>query len=436
MLPIFHWRGLSRHERKQRLKRATQTSRPVERVANIIAQVKARGDEALRQYSLEFDGVELSDFTVSKQWIAEAKISETAFSAIKSAIETITRFHKAAMPKPIQVKTSIGVSIERLYRPIETVGLYIPGGKNTPLVSSLLMQAIPALVAGCPTRVLCTPPNARCEIDPHLLVAARLCQIETIYPIGGAQAIAAMAYGTERVTKADKIFGPGNAYVTEAKAQVSIDPEGAAIDMPAGPSEVMIVADRHADPTYVAADLLAQAEHGVDSQVILLCETKAFADWVNQAMTEQIQPFKRASMMRQSLQHSTILLCESRAETVEIVNRYAPEHLILNCVDAADWVAEIRHAGTVFLGPYAAETMGDYVTGSNHVLPTGGYARTHSGLSTSDFLKSMSVQSIDQDGMKQLGLAAYDFAKLEGLDAHANAVKLRLQSLGAFNERS
>ena len=268
----------------------------------------------------------------------------------------------------------------------------------------------------------------------HLLVAARLCHIETIYSIGGAQAIAAMAYGTESVMKVDKIFGPGNACVTEAKTQVSIDPEGAAIDMPAGPSEVLIIADKHANPNYVAADLLAQAEHGADSQVILLCETEVFANLVNDAIAKQVQQLKRATIINQSLEHSTILLCSSRAEMVTIVNRYAPEHLIINCVDAADWVDEIVNAGTIFLGPYAAETMGDYVTGSNHVLPTNGYARNHSGLSTSDFLKAISVQSITKDGIKTLGKAAYTLAMMEGLDAHANAVKLRLQSLGGSNE--
>lgn len=434
MLPIFCWSNLSADEQKQRLKRAISQNASKQAVSSILANVKELGDKALVQYGQEFDGVDLSELTISKQCIAQAKVSATAFCAIKSAIETITLFHKAALPQTIQIETARGVSIERLYRPVNKVGLYIPGGNNTPLISSLLMQAIPALVAGCPTRVLCTPPNAQGEIDPHLLVAARLCQIETIYPIGGAQAIAAMAYGTESVIKVDKIFGPGNTYVTEAKVQVSIDPEGAAIDMPAGPSEVLIIADTHANPNYVAADLLAQAEHGVDSQVILLCETKAFADLVNNAIAEQILSLKRAAIMSLSLQHGSILLCSSRAEMVTIVNRYAPEHLIINCIDTADWVDDISNAGTIFLGPYAAETLGDYVTGSNHVLPTNGYARTHSGLSTNDFLKAISVQSITQDGIKTLGKAAYTLAMMEGLDAHAYAVKLRLQSLGASNE--
>lgn len=434
MLPIFSWPSLSSDEQKQRLKRVTPQNASKQTVATIIAKVKEQGDKALMQYSREFDGVDLSTLTVSEECIAKAEVSEAAISAIKSAIETITTFHKASLPQTIRIDTAKGVSIERLYRPVGKVGLYVPGGNNTPLISSLLMQAIPALVAGSPTRVLCTPPNISGVIDSHLLVAARLCHIETIYSIGGAQAIAAMAYGTESVIKVDKIFGPGNAYVTEAKTQVSIDPEGAAIDMPAGPSEVLIIADKHANPNYVAADLLAQAEHGADSQVILLCETEVFANLVNDAIAKQVQQLKRATIINQSLEHSTILLCSSRAEMVTIVNRYAPEHLIINCVDAADWVDEIVNAGTIFLGPYAAETMGDYVTGSNHVLPTNGYARNHSGLSTSDFLKAISVQSITKDGIKTLGKAAYTLAMMEGLDAHANAVKLRLQSLGGSNE--
>jgi len=431
MLPILSWSNLSVNEQKQRLKRVTLKNASKETVAKIIANVKEQGDKALMQYSREFDSVDLSELTISKKSIARTAISETALSAIKSAIETITMFHKATTPQTIRVDTVVGISIERLYRPVDKVGLYIPGGNNTPLISSLLMQAIPALVAGCPTRVLCTPPNARGEIDPHLLVAARLCNIDTIYPIGGAQAIAAMAYGTESVIKVDKIFGPGNSYVTEAKIQVSIDPEGAAIDMPAGPSEVLVIADKYANPNFVAADLLAQAEHGVDSQVILLCETMAFAELVNNAIAEQIQELKKAAIINQSLQHSSILVCSSRAEMVTIVNSYAPEHLIINCVDAADWVDDIVNAGTIFLGAYAAETMGDYVTGSNHVLPTNGYARTHNGLSTIDFLKAISVQSISQDGIKTLGKAAYTLAMMEGLDAHANAVMLRL---GESNE--
>lgn len=429
MLPILNWSSLSVHEQKQQLKRAVQQNPPVDPVAKIIANVKAQGDKALMQYSRKFDGVKLSRLSVSREKITKAEVSTSTLAAIQSAIETITLFHTAVMPKPIQVNTAKGIFIDCVYRPINTVGLYVPGGNNTPLISSVLMQAIPAMIAGCPQRVLCTPPNKKGEIDPALLVAARLCKIDTIYPIGGAQAIAAMAYGTASVMKVDKIFGPGNSWVTEAKTQVSIDPDGTAIDMPAGPSEVLVIADVQANPAFVAADLLAQTEHGVDSQVILLCESQAFAEGVNSAVTQQIQTLTRVNIINQSLQHSSIILCSSRAEMITIVNEYAPEHLIINCIDAADWVDAIINAGTIFLGPYAAESMGDYVTGSNHVLPTNGYARNHSGLSTCDFLKTINIQSISDTGVHQLGSAAEILAKIEGLDAHANAIRLRLNAL-------
>jgi len=425
MLPILNWQQLSLNERQLRLTRVSQQGASKQTVQAIIATVKDQGDQALIQYSRQFDGVDLPELSVPAEQIANAEVSPDALSAIKSAIETITTYHKTLMPKAMRINTVLGVCIDRVYRPINKVGLYVPGGNNTPLVSSLLMQAIPAKVAGCPERVLCTPPNARGEINPGLLVAARLCQIETIYPIGGAQAIAAMAYGTESVMKVDKIFGPGNAWVTEAKTQVSFDPAGAAIDIPAGPSEVLIIVDDQANPAFVAADLLAQAEHGTDSQVILLCESKAFAETVNCAIAQQIQTLTREKIINQSMQHSSIILCSSRAEMIAIVNDYAPEHLIINRIDAVDWVDAIDNAGTIFLGPFAAETMGDYVTGSNHVLPTNGYARNHSGLSTRDFLKSLSVQSITQEGIETLGDAAYTLAMMEGLDAHANAVKIR-----------
>ena len=425
MLSIFNWQQLSLNERQRRLTRVNQQSASKQAVQTIIATVKDQGDQALVQYSRQFDGVDLQTLSVSAEQIATANVSASALSAIKSAIETITMFQTSTMPQAMRINTAKGVCIDRVYRPINTVGLYVPGGNNTPLVSSVIMQAIPALVAGCPQRVLCTPANARGEINPGVLVAARLCKIETIYPIGGAQAIAAMAYGTESVKKVDKIFGPGNAWVTEAKTQVSIDSEGAAIDMPAGPSEVLIIADDQANPAFVAADLLAQAEHGTDSHVVLLCESYAFAETVNGAIAQQIQTLTREKIINQSLQHGSIILCSSRAEMIAIVNDYAPEHLIINRIDAADWVDAIDNAGTIFLGPFAAETMGDYVTGSNHVLPTNGYARNHSGLSTRDFLKSMSVQSITQEGIETLGDAACTLAMMEGLDAHANAVKIR-----------
>ena len=426
MLTIQNWSSLSLIERQQRLMRPYQNKTAEASVKTIIAAVRAQGDKALKQFTKDFDGALLSDLKVAKNKIFNAIIDNKSLSAIQTAIQTITTYHQAMMPESITVNTAKGVQIQRIYRPINNVGLYIPGGNNTPLISSLLMQAIPALVAGCPIRILCTPPTPAGEIDPNLLVAARLCQIDTIFKVGGAQAIAAMAYGTETIPKMDKIFGPGNRYVTEAKTQVSIDPLGSAIDMPAGPSEVMVIADDHANPAYVAADLLAQAEHGTDSQVFLICESQAFAERVNTSLTQQLETLSRKQIIQASLEHSALLICNSYEQTVAIINDYAPEHLIINRRDANEWISDISNAGTIFLGPWAAETMGDYVTGSNHVLPTNGFARNHSGLSTSDFLKAISVQSISREGITKLGPAAYTFAMLEGLDAHANAVKQRL----------
>ena len=429
MITISDWQNLSCQERQQQLARPSQTNSCKTQVQNIIAAVKDRGDEALFAFTREFDAVDLQTLRMPIDAIMAAKVSFTAYSALNQAIQTIRTYHQAVKPSTKQIVTAQGVSVERIYRPISRVGLYVPGGNNTPLVSSLLMQAIPALIAGCPYKVLCTPADSKGEIDPHLLVAARLCEIDTIYTIGGAQAIAAMAYGTETVAKVDKLFGPGNRYVTEAKTQVAADPFGAAIDMPAGPSEVMIVADNQANPSFVAADLLAQAEHGVDSQVILICEASDFAKQVNQQLQQQLESLTRQTIIKQALQHSRILLCANSNEQIDIINHYAPEHLIINRADAKDWVSKITAAGTIFLGQWAAETMGDYVTGSNHVLPTNGYARNHSGLSTMDFLTALSVQSITAEGLHCLGEAAQTLALIEGLDAHANAIQQRLNAL-------
>lgn len=429
MLTINNWRNLSLEEKQQQLTRPRINNHCRKQVEDIITTVQQRGDEALFAFTREFDRVDLNTLRVSSNAINTAQINAKAMQALTAAIQTISTYHQAVMPQAKQVVTAKGISIARTHRPINKVGLYVPGGNSTPLVSSLLMQAIPAKVAGCPIKILCTPPNAEGEIDPHLLVAARLCDIDTIYQVGGAQAIAAMAYGTESIAKMDKLFGPGNRYVTEAKAQVAADPYGAAIDMPAGPSEVMITADDKANPNFVAADLLAQAEHGIDSQVILLCESEDFAVKVNQSISQQLAVLSRQTIIKQALQHSIILVCNERNEQLDIINRYAPEHLIINRIDAVNWVPEISAAGTIFLGEWAAETMGDYLSGSNHVLPTNGYARNHSGLSTIDFLKTLSVQSITAEGLRTLGEAAQTLARIEGLDAHAKAIELRLNTL-------
>jgi len=429
MLAVKNWQLLSLDEKKLCLSRPAPIANQRVVVNQIIEQVKLFGDNALLEFSQKFDGITLKTLQVSEEKIKAARIKPEALVAMQNAIATITQYQQSQLPESKTLSTAPGIRITTVYRPIQRVGLYTAGGNKTPLISSLLMIAIPAQIAGCPIKVLCTPPDPSGEINPNLLVAARLCGIETIYTVGGAQAIAAMAYGTETIPKVDKLFGPGNSYVNEAKTIVSCDPQGAAIDLPAGPSEVMVVADEQADPAFIAADLLAQAEHGVDSQVILLCNSEGMADLVNQEIGKQMQNLSRKNCIEKSLLISRIIVCPDRTEQIAIINNYAPEHLIINCIDAANWVDKINAVGTIFLGAWAAEAMGDYVTGSSHVLPTNGYAKNCSGLSTLDYLTCFNVQTIDKEGLRALGPSAITLAQLEGLDAHAQAVQLRLNTM-------
>lgn len=429
MLKCIEWNKLSETERQRLIERPLKNNQIQNQVASIISDVRKDGDDALFAFARRFDGVPLSKLTLSTLNVGPSSIAKDVLNALQTAIGTITCYHKAMMPEPKNVETTVGVSLSRVYRPIERVGLYVPGGNKTSLLSSLLMQAIPARLAGCATRVLCTPPNELGVVDPSLVVAAKLCGIETIYLVGGAQAIAAMAYGTTTIPKVDKLFGPGNGYVTEAKLQVAFDPEGAAIDLPAGPSEVMILADEYANPAWVASDLLAQAEHGIDSQVFLICESLGKALRVNEAIQTQLGNLPRRDFIKQSLEYGSVIICKDIKDQLSIVNAYAPEHLIINRRDAANLVDFVKSAGTIFLGSWATETMGDYVTGSNHVLPTYGFAKKFSGLGVSDFLKAISVQSVNEMGVRQLGLAAETLAIVEGLDAHAHAIRLRLNAL-------
>ncbi|STY29557.1 histidinol dehydrogenase [Legionella wadsworthii] len=429
MLPIIDWQSLSEDKKKTCLARPVPKNSFKNTVQEIINKVRHLGDQALFSFTEQFDGARLDNLQVPKNTIENASISRQSLAAIKNAIKTITIYHQALLPENKNILTAQGVNILSTYRPIQRVGLYVPGGNNTPLISSLLMQAVPAFVAGCPIKVFCTPPDASGSINEHLLVAAKLCGIETIYALGGAQAIAAMAYGTETVTKVNKIFGPGNSYVTEAKTIVASDPCGAAIDMPAGPSEVMVLADCQANPAFLAADLLAQAEHGVDSQVLLICDSLNMAERVNQELQTQFKTLSRVHIIQKALANSLMIVCPDKKEQLNIINTYAPEHLIINRDDAESWVDGISSVGTLFLGPWAAETLGDYVTGSNHVLPTNGFAKNHSGLSTLDFLTHFNVQTISKEGIENLGPSAIALAQIEGLDAHAQAVQIRLDSL-------
>lgn len=422
------WNDLSVQDKSKILQRPAQMSAQSleDRVAAIGNAVQIEGDTALLRFTEQFDKTVLTDVvlpqSVFKQ--AEDNLSEEFKKALKNAYDNIYKFHVAQKPSPITVETQKGVLCEVLTRPIEKVGLYIPGG-TAPLFSTVLMLAIPAKIAGCKRIVLASPPT----IADEIVYAAKLCGIDTIYTIGGAQAVFALGLGTEKVEKVDKIFGPGNSYVTEAKRQVSQMTNGAAIDMPAGPSEVLVIADENANPDFVASDLLSQAEHGTDSQVILVTTSNELADKVNDALDYWLARLSRKETALESLKNSTTIIVSSLKEAVDVSNLYAPEHLIIQTDDARALLDSIQHAGSVFLGKYSAESMGDYASGTNHVLPTYGYAKTVSSLGLADFSKRMTVQEISKDGLKDLGPVVSLLAEKELLDAHKLAVDIRLKSI-------
>jgi histidinol dehydrogenase len=334
----------------------------------------------------------------------------------------------------MRVQTSQGVTCERLYVPLEAVGLYVPAG-TAPLPSTAIMLAVPARLAGCRVRVLCTPPRPDGLADPAVLTVARLCGIDQVFKVGGAQAVAAMAYGTATVPKVDKIFGPGNSWVTAAKQIVARDADGAALDMPAGPSEVLVIADETARPGFVAADLLAQAEHSADAQVVLVTTSGNLAVACIAEVERQLPSLPRRAIAAQAIAGSRVILVPDLGTALEVSNRYAPEHLILQVRSPRDWLPRVRHAGSVFLGAWTPETMGDYCSGTNHVLPTYGHARAYSGLGVLDFVKRMTVQEVTPAGLADLGLTARTLARLESLDAHANAVTIRLDAIARGGDR-
>ncbi|HVV68425.1 MAG TPA: histidinol dehydrogenase [Gammaproteobacteria bacterium] len=426
---IHFWNQLSAIEQQNLLERpkASQPDSIREKTQAIIDQVREEGDAALIDLTVLHDKVKLTQLTTTLAEFSAAKnqIRKEALAAIERAQQQITTYHQAQQPEIRKIETAPGIYCERQPRAIDRVGLYVPGG-SAPLISTLLMLAIPAQLAGCSLKVLCTPPNKNGTIDPHLLYAAELCGIQQIFKIGGAQAVAAMAYGTESVPKVDKIFGPGNAFVLAAKMLVSQDAKGASIDMPAGPSELLVIADDNANADFVAADLLSQAEHGIDSQVILLTMSVDFANQVHGALNQQLSQLSRRTIAEQSLAHGRIIVVTSLEQAFSISNRYAPEHLSLQITHPENFLTEIHNAGAVFLGDWSAETMGDYITGSNHVLPTSGFARAYSGLSLVDFMKFISFQKVSRPGLQALGPFAEQLAELEGLDAHRNAVSIRL----------
>jgi histidinol dehydrogenase len=401
------------------------------RVAAIISKVRTEGDTALRELTARFDGIELRTFEVSAEEfsLAEQALTETQRAAIRTAAANIDTFHRPQLPRTLIVDTAPGVRCERVVRPIESVGLYVPAG-NAPLPSTALMLGVPARIAGCATRILCSPVQATGRVDSAVLYAARVAGIERVFKLGGAQAIAAMAYGTQSVPKVDKVFGPGNTWVTEAKAQVDRDPAGAARDYPAGPSEVLVIADGSANAAFVASDLLSQAEHGADSQVLLVTTSLDLGRAVVAAVVQQKARLTRSELVEGALAHSSVIVVDDLETALAISNGYAPEHLILQIERPRDWLDQVKAAGSVFLGPWTPESVGDYCSGTNHVLPTYGFARRYSSLGVADFVRSMTVQELSIDGLRAIGPVAATLADLEGLDAHAWAVNERLAVCG------
>jgi len=430
--PILRWAALSVDERRAALRRPANNDATAlyQRVQVIIDNVRSNGDAALLAYTRQFDGAVMDSLAVTEAEFAAAErsLQPVQLAALDRAIGNVQRFHEAQLTDAIRLEVSPGVICERQFRPIDAVGLYVPAGV-APLPSAAIMLAVPARIAGCRTRIICTPPRQDGTADPAVLTVAKRCGVDLVFKVGGAQAIAAMAYGTQSVPKVDKVFGPGSAWVTAAKLLVSNDPEGAALDLPAGPSEVLVIADASARPEFVAADLLAQAEHSVDAQVVLVTTSPDLARATLAQLEQQMQRLGRESTLRESIGHSRIILVDSLDAAFEVSNAYAPEHLIVQIENPRAYLPQVRNAGSVFLGAWTPETMGDYCSGTNHVLPTYGFARAYSGLSMTDFLRRMTIQELSADGLRDLGPTAVTLAQLEGLDAHANAVQVRLAHL-------
>lgn len=416
--------------------RATLARPPLDRaglesdVAAIIERVGAGGDAAVRDYTRQFDGVDVPTLEVAQADIDRAPqaIEKSLWEALQRAADRIERFHRASLPTPVRLDTARGLRCEARYLPISPVGLYVPGG-SAPLISTVLMLAIPARLAGCTEIILCTPPAPDGSLPPALLAAASLCGVRRVFRAGGAQAIAAMALGTETVPACAKLFGPGNAWVTEAKRQVATAPGGAAQDLPAGPSEVLVIADQDADPVAVSWDLLSQAEHGPDSQAVLVSDSRALLESVAATLPGLVETQPRAKILGAAMDNLRLIQCPTLGDAVRISNAYAPEHLILNCAAADSLLERVCAAGSVFVGRLTPESLGDYASGTNHVLPTYGYARAYSGLGVADFLRRMTVQRANEEGLREAGRDAMRMARAEGLEAHRMAIAWRLRQL-------
>lgn len=429
------WQSLTKDQQQQLLARpAVNNSANITAiVSDIIEQVRQQGDGALFTLTEKFDGIRPATLNVSANEVdtACARLSDDIKAALEQAHRNITTFHLAQQQPTLRVETQTGVICEQVTRPVNSVGLYIPGG-SAPLPSTVLMLGVPAQIAGCRHIALCSPP----PIADEILYVAKLCGINAIYNVGGSQAIAAMAYGTDTIASVDKIFGPGNAFVTEAKRQVSNDFNGAAIDMPAGPSEVLVIADETADPEFIAADLLSQAEHGPDSQVILVTSSQTIADQTATAIERQLRQLTRADIAQQALASSLLIVTETLLQCVAISNQYGPEHLIVQTCEPRELVPLLDNAGSIFLGKWSPESVGDYASGTNHVLPTYGYTRTYSSLGLADFSKRMTIQELSADGLLGIAKTVTTIAAAEGLDAHKHAVTIRVNKLIAQQENA
>ena len=396
------------------------------KVQEILDKVREGGDKTLKDYELEYDKAKLNSLSVSQEELEEAPslVPIELHNAIKCAAKNIRKFHESQIPSLNKVETMPGVTCWQKAVPITSVGLYIPGG-TAPLFSTVLMLAIPARTAGCKEIVLCTPPGPTGRVNPAILYAAQIAGVNRIFKLGGSQAIAAMAYGTESVPKVSKIFGPGNAYVTAAKQLVSL--RNAAIDMPAGPSEVEVIADAYADPAFVAADLLSQAEHGRDSQVILLTTSDSLIGNVLSEVEKQLKQLPRYEIASAALENSKLILLHNDDDIIEMTNEYAPEHLIIQTHNASELAERVVNAGSVFIGPWSPESAGDYASGTNHTLPTNGYALAHSGVNIDSFMRKITFQELTREGLASLGPVIETMAAGESLDAHKNAVAIRLK---------
>ena len=429
-MKLSYWQQCSDAQRAALLTRPAITASDSisQAVVDILSQVKQNGDQALIALSNKFDKVQIQQIKLTQDAIkaATARVKPELKQAMQLAVSNIEKFHQAQVKSAITVETMPGVKCQLVTRPIDSVGLYIPGG-SAPLLSTVLMLATPAKIAGCRKVILCSPP----PIADEILYAAELCGVTEIYQLGGAQAIAAMAFGSKSVPKVDKIFGPGNAFVTEAKRQVSQRLDGAAIDMPAGPSEVLVIADSSANPAFIAADLLSQAEHGPDSQVVLVTPDEDIAKAVSIEVDKQLTQLSRQGIAEKALQESRLIVTKDLDQCITISNRYGPEHLIIQTQNADDLVEQITSAGSIFLGDWSPESAGDYASGTNHVLPTYGYTATYSSLGLADFQKRMTVQKLSPEGLQAIGNAVELMAQAEQLTAHKQAVTLRLATLNA-----